>query len=600
MTIRRTEFEVTVKGADATAKAFDDVAAAEDRATGAANRTGDAIDRAAKSAATAAASVPRLGDAFERVTGPTGKALQVFNDVGDVFRLLTAGLAGGALFGGLADIADAMGVLADKAGLTAMRVDALVRSGGVLSSELVARKLEVTNVTDAMERYAKSIGAASAAQLTFREQQAALQGIATGRIKTLEGEQKAAEKAEQAIQRARSELARFESAPEQFVGEITRAGGEREYRAALQRRISDAEDAAKAADRAQRALLGREGANPWVEGVQEFGASLVTRTRLAVEQTAWGLRNQAETYAAVLAQRYRDAQNVERAARPAMQRAPTAADGAGDMLFALPGRTVSSGEALQRAQSAWGEAGVIARREEERRAREQADALESMRGLGMMMAGHEAPAAAVESPSLLAVLTADDDERARFEADMETASAGVRRMYAATQEAADGARQLGTSMGMGLSQAAAAALLTGGSFRKLANDVLKSVAVQAAGLAIFETAKGLGNLALAAFGVPNAAAAASLNFQSAAMYGAVATVAGVGAGATGGLRSGGSARSMSVGAAPSMGGTSQYAGGGNGGATVVQVYISGEQVTRAVRVEQSRAQMSGGITGRAA
>ena len=83
------------------------------------------------------------------------------------------------------------------------------------------------------------------------------------------------------------------------------------------------------------------------------------------------------------------------------------------------------------------------------------------------------------------------------------------------------------------------------------------------------------------------------------MYGAVATVAGIGAGATGGLRSGGSARSVSVGAAPSMGGTSQY-GGGSGGATVVQVYISGEQVTRAVRVEQSRQRMTGGITGRAA
>lgn len=271
----------------------------------------------------------------------------------------------------------------------------------------------------------------------------------------------------------------------------------------------------------------------------------------------------------------------------------------GDMAFALPGRTVTAGEAVQRASSAWGEAGVIARAEEERRAREQAEALERMHGLGLMAAGHAMPEAAPQAPSLLAVLTADDEERARFEADMETASAGVQRMYAATQEAADGARQLGRSMGLGLSNAAAAALLTGGSFKKLANDVLKSIAVQAAGLAIFETAKGLGNLALAAFGIPNAAAAAALNFQSAAMYGAVATVAGIGAGATGGLRSGGSARSVSVGAAPSMGGTSQY-GGGSGGATVVQVYISGEQVTRAVRVEQSRQRMTGGITGRAA
>lgn len=593
MTIRRTEFEVSVKGADATAKAFDEVAQAEGRATGAAVKTSDAIDRAAESAARATASVPRLGDAFERVTGPTGKALQVFNDVGDAFRLLTAGLAGGALFGGLQDIAEAMGLLADKAGLTAMRVDALVKSGGTLSTDLVQRKLEITNLSDAMERYAKGLGRASAAQLTWIEQQDALQGIATGRIKTLEGEQKAAEKAQEAISRARAELARFEAAPERFTLEVTRAGGESEYRAALERRIADAKAAATAADRAQRALLGIEGANPWVEGVQEFGASLVTRTRLAVEQTAWGLRNQLGTYQAILAQRYQDAQRIS-APRAAGGRAAAGREQPmGDMALALPGRTVTAGEAVERARSAWGEAGVIARAEEERRAREQAEALERMHGLGLMAAGHAMPEAAPQAPSLLSVLTADDEERARFEADMETASAGVQRMYAATQEAADGARQLGRSMGLGLSNAAAAALLTGGSFKKLANDVLKSIAVQAASLAIFETAKGLGNLAI------GNVASAALNFESAAMYGAVATVAGIGAGATGGLRSGGSARSVSVGAAPSMGGTSQY-GGGSGGATVVQVYISGEQVTRAVRVEQSRQRMTGGITGRAA
>jgi hypothetical protein len=591
VTIRRTEFEVSVKGADATAKAFDEVAQAEGRATGAAVKTSDAIDRAAESAARATAAVPRLGDAFERVTGPTGKALRVFNDVGDAFRLLTAGLAGGALFGGLQDIAEAMGLLADKAGLTAMRVDALVRSGGTLSTDLVQRKLEITNLSDAMERYAKSVGLASAAQLTFREQQAALQGIATGRIRTLEGEQKAAEKAQEAISRARAELARFEAAPERFTLEVTRAGGESEYRAALQRRIADAEAAATAADRAQRALLGREGANPWVEGVQEFGASLVTRTRLAVEQTAWGLRNQLGTYQAILAQRYQDAQRVS-TTRAAGGRGAAADPATAEQMARSFGLPRMPGQMTdQDARDA--------RAERERQARADAEHLERMHGLGLMMAGHAAPAPEAKAPSLLAVLTADDEERARFEADMETASAGVQRMYAATQEAADGARQLGQSMGLGLSNAAAAALLTGGSFKKLANDVLKSIAVQAAGLAIFETAKGFGNLALAAFGVPNAAAAASLNFQSAAMYGAVAAVAGAGAGATGGLRSGGSARAMSAGVAPSMGGTSQY-GGGSGGATVVQVYISGEQVTRAVRVEQSRQRMSGGITGRAA
>lgn len=570
MTIRRTEFEVSVKGADATAKAFDGVAAAESRMVGAAGLSSAALERQERAQERARESAKKLQTEIAAVAMPANGMKAAVEGAGKALAVLSraaAILPGFGIAGLLLAIGEGASYMAEQF------------TGAKKSTELQDAALrEYQRTVEATTKAVKELGRAQTAA-----GRSAIGGALGIDPRALSGA-------------ARVEAARLGQTRDALDAEQKRLDAE--FGALAARERSVVERGARLSDAAQRGIhAGMFGMAAEIER----DAEAVGATRRKLDEEVRQLQARETDYARTL-ERLRGTTGAGAAPGGRGGRAVRTPreSGAGDMLFALPGRTVSSGEALQRAQSAWGEAGVIARQEEERRAREQAEALASMRGLSLMMAGHEAPAAAVEPPSLLAVLTADDDDRARFEADMETASAGVRRMYAATQEAADGARQLGTSMGMGLSQAAAAALLTGGSFRKLANDVLKSVAVQAAGLAIFETAKGLGNLALAAFGVPNAAAAASLNFQSAAMYGAVATVAGVGAGATGGLRSGGSARSMSVGAAPSMGGTSQYAGGGNGGATVVQVYISGEQVTRAVRVEQSRAQMSGGITGRAA
>lgn len=565
MTIRRTEFEVSVKGADATAKAFDGVAAAESRMVGAAGLSSAALERQERAQEKARESAKKLQTEIAAVAMPATGAKVAMEGLGKAFTLINraAYLLPGFGFAGI-----------------------LLAIGNAASwvSEQFAGATKSTALQDAaLREYQRTVEAATKAVYELGRAQTAAGRSAIGGALGIDP-------------RSLSGASRIEAA---------RLGQTRDVLDAEQKRL-DAEFGALAAR--ERSIAERTDklykdietrgvkiADPSIAKNIERDANAIGATRRKLDEEVRQLQARETDYARTLERLRGTAGAVAapggrggRAARTPREAGP------GDMLFALPGRTVSSGEAMQRAQAAWGEAGIIARREEERRAREQADALESMRGLSLMMAGHEAPAAAVESPSLLAVLTADDDERARFEADIETASAGVRRMYAATQKAADGARQLGTSMGMGLSQAAAAALLTGGSFRKLANDVLKSIAVQAAGLAIFETARGLGYLALGNF------ASASLAFESAAMYGIVATGAGVGAGMTGGLRSGGSARSMSVGAAPSMGGTSQYAGSGNGGATVVQVYISGEQVTRAVRVEQSRAQMSGGITGRAA
>lgn len=95
MTIGRYQFEVSVTGAPAAETALD--------------RVGNAAESAGRKARDAGdTGLKRMEGALEAVTGPAGKALRIFNDVGDVFKLTAAGIAGGALFGGLQDIAEAL------------------------------------------------------------------------------------------------------------------------------------------------------------------------------------------------------------------------------------------------------------------------------------------------------------------------------------------------------------------------------------------------------------------------------------------------------------------------------------------------------------
>lgn len=83
----------------------------------------------------------------------------------------------------------------------------------------------------------------------------------------------------------------------------------------------------------------------------------------------------------------------------------------------------------------------------------------------------------------------------------------------------------------GLGQVVQAFVLTGetgpAALRKLTAAVLAQVAAQAAVKALYELAEGFANLALAAWGVPNAGTAAVAHFKAAALYGAVAVAAGV-------------------------------------------------------------------------
>ena len=103
-------------------------------------------------------------------------------------------------------------------------------------------------------------------------------------------------------------------------------------------------------------------------------------------------------------------------------------------------------------------------------------------------------------------------------------SAGLTNMEGIFEGAFQGIAQ-------GLGQMIEAFILTGeagpAAFRKLAAGVLAAVAAQAAVKAIFEVAEGFAALARAFFGDPKAGAEAALHFKSAAIYGAVAAVAGV-------------------------------------------------------------------------
>lgn len=205
-------------------------------------------------------------------------------------------------------------------------------------------------------------------------------------------------------------------------------------------------------------------------------------------------------------------------------------------------------------------------------------------------------------PSLYAMLTATEEEKAAFDQQMADASAGMRAIYAETQRLANDGVNMLTGLGRGLSMAAAASLLTGKSFKQAANDLLKSLAVQAAGEAIWQTAQGLGALALAAFGNPAAAASAAAHFKSAAVFTGLAVAFGGGAMATGGLGAGGGGASASRGSGAGMAsaaGTNPYRSEASA-PRPIHIHIGSETVTRVVDGERRREARRDGISAREA
>lgn len=222
-----------------------------------------------------------------------------------------------------------------------------------------------------------------------------------------------------------------------------------------------------------------------------------------------------------------------------------------------------------------------------------------------MMVAHMSPdgvdgVGTPQVPSLLAMMTASDEERAVFDEQMKGASEGMRGIYDETQRLANESTKMLMGLGKGLSNAAAASLLTGRSFKHAANEMLKGLAVQAAGQAIWETALGVGKLAMAAFGNPKALVAAGLHFKSAAMFAGLSAAFAGGASLTGGMRSGGGGGGgggQGSGGMASAAGTNPYQAEQRTAQPIV-IQIGAEVVTRVVDGERRREARRDGITAR--
>ncbi|NBR67507.1 MAG: hypothetical protein EBT79_09595, partial [Actinobacteria bacterium] len=191
--IARTEIEVSITGAIEAEQQLQSVADAEREVGTGGARASTGVDKLASSmraieqeGRSVSTGLGSVSSSLDGARDRLGSTLSAFNDLGDAFRLVGAGLAGGALFGGFADIAEVVGLMGDKFGLTALRVDQMVASQRTLSAELVARKFEVEDLGDAVDRYAHSLGLASQAQLTFRERQEALRKVAAGEVTSME------------------------------------------------------------------------------------------------------------------------------------------------------------------------------------------------------------------------------------------------------------------------------------------------------------------------------------------------------------------------------------------------------------------------------
>ena len=512
MSVRDVAFRVSVDGADSGTAKLKGVSTAIDGVSAA----------AAKNAASTSGMAKGFGSVeagLEKVTGPAGKALRVLNDVGDVFRLMGAGLAGGALFGGLQDIAEALKLMY-AAAERALDPNLWAQAQGIIA-------------------YEKAIeDAAKAATKAIQEQQRAQ-------------EQAGASAGERAIEVLGS------GADPAAVARALNVGRQLEELLQQRRRILDSVASYSGNAMVSQSLLdvqaSIEARRKELRGLTEVGQSApavkASAPRAVARYAPWDIAGMLEegSFAAV-----------------------SASD---DFLTRFQPMDTSADDAIVRDQR------------------------------NAMMAGHGSPESMgpeAVPPSLLASLTASDDERQRFEADMATASKAVQRQTAQTLKAADAGAAMFEEFAHGSATSAAAALYMGESFTVATNLALQALAVRAGGEAIWETAQGIGQMAryIASFGL-NAAAltSASTHFSSAAMYATISGGAALGAVATGGFGSGGGAGGVGSGghSGPS-GGMSNPGRGGSDGGTVVMVHIGGELVTRGVTSETRKQELRGGLS----
>lgn len=557
--IGRQQFDIEVTGADAA-----------NRALAESKRRFDDVGVAGQAAGPKLRS---LEDGLERVTGPAGKVLRVFNDVGDVFRLVTAGLAGGALFGGLQDIAEALGTLADKAGFTATRVEYLASTGRTLDADLVKRAQGINDLSDGMDRYARSLGVAAGAQLTFAERQAALRSIASGETKTREGTTKEAEEITNGLAAMRERLRLYNLAPERFASEDVGARQRGGLRRLLTEDIAAAEKRLQELQRQELALLGRRGANPWLESVQDMGREYAIRAGQMVTNVVSDVRGMAQRGADAIQREFDKVKpKVGKVAPPAQL--PTG----GGLYPTMPGEFTDQDAASATA---------------DRKAQQQAasDLLTSSRQQHEMMAAHmqaaalarEEAAAAERAASAMAAM--GDSFKSSFQGVAETALDAGGFVVGAVQ-------QMSAAFGQAMTNFIIAGEAGSGGIRKIAGNVLASLSAQAFGYAFMLEALAAASAltGVLAFAAPGVAAAGGIMAGAGVALGVTARMLGAEPIGGKGGRSGGGG-----GGAASAAGTNPYQPQG-AGPTQVTVIIGSEVVTRGVHVEERRQAMRGGIS----
>lgn len=569
MAFARTGVVVDVIGAEVAARQLQSVAAAEAGIATAAVPASAGLDKVN-------ANLGRIGSGAEDMGKKTSLAAQAMSALRKAAELIP-GVELGTIF---AAAATGVALLASKLFGAADAAGELAKSSRVLTQQLVADAMKVNSIADGMDRYAKSVGAASGKALTFRQEQEALRKIASGEIVTSEGSRKKSEDTEATLRRYTELLENARRDYVSYASDVVAAGG----MVAIEAKVKELEARRAEADRVEMVLTGQTASgDPWLNQIKNFGAGLVTRARIAGQVTADQLRRDVDTYGIILDSKFelarRKQEEAERKAKEAARRKGPAAD-IFNTLLTLPG--VGSFSPAQEATAAW-ERGIANARAQQTSA---ADLELVMFQRNQMMVAHATPAAN------------DDTERQRERFDelarmYDEAERRTRQFFEMQQTLVEEGKNMLLGFGQAFANAAAAAILNGGGFRKMTNELLKGLAAQALGRSLFEAASAVASLAMG--NVP----AAVLHGKAAAMFGAIAAGGIIGAAGTGGVGSSSSSGGSGSYAPASGAGTNHNRPGGQSQPTII-VQIGSETVARVVDGEDRRRQMRGGLEVRAA
>lgn len=546
MTIMRQEIKIEITGAAQAERELKGVVGAEKGVEAAAGTaaaklnilgreitgTATASDKAAKALKGAGAGIEKSAQSTSVLSSALGalrKAAEIIPgmELGTMFAAVAAGavLLASKLFGA-SDAAVAM-----------------AKSGAVLNESMVAEALNVKDLSDGMDRYAKSVGLADVKAMTFLDHQRALRSIAMGETKDVGVELKRTE-------------------------ELSKKLADLDYKLRTARAVGMSED-----DDRMQALVREVATAKDILIAQDMDVRILSTRKDGILSTPQTPGMTGDWFARM--QGGKKAAEAEARKSGGSRAAPRA--------VAAAGSSVIPGFGGMQADAAFARSRYL--EGAERRNRDAAELPPDY----MTQFGPDREAAV---PSFMSMLTADADEKAKFHADLAEASESTKAVFGEMGAAISDAGGMLTGFGKGMAQAAAATLLTGAGFKKFANQMLQGLAIQALGQALFEAAMGTAALGMAFLGYPGAGPAAAAHFQAAGMFGAIAAGAALGVGATGGFSKGGAGGSGSSSAAA---GTNPYQGTG-GGNTQVVVMIGGEVVTRGVQVETRKQAQRGGIS----